>query len=155
MSAVACLARAEALDRLHVEGAVPFRVAADEVLLLSNPGQAVAVAASASAQLGPGAVVVDQTDGFVGWTLCGENVLEAFCRLSALPLDAERPNLRQGLVAHLPAKVIAANGTIHLLVPSTLGHHLRQRVHDACADLDLIEANAAAFKSTTALQIVA
>jgi hypothetical protein len=154
-SVVACLARAEALNRLRVDAAFPFHVAADELLLLSAPGNADAVASSAWAQLGDDALVVDQTDAFAGWTLRGDEALEAFCRLSTLSLGDERPITRQGLVAHVPAKILVANGSVHLLVPSTLSHHLSQRMRDVCVDLDLREADAAAFESAAVQEIAA
>jgi hypothetical protein len=146
VSVVGCLASQVALDGLVVASCVTFRVAPDELLLLSGPDEVEAVVALASAQLGEEALVLDQSDAFAGWMLCGDDVDEAFCRLSAIAPPNVKPSMHQGLVAHLPAKFVTTSGALHLLVPSTLSHHLRQRIRDACADLEIYEMEASLFE---------
>ncbi len=147
VAVIGCYARAKTLEELPMpSGAVRLRVASDEALLV---GRAEARAALLEAGTGylaeadSGGLALDVTDGFAAWTLGGEGAEEAFRRLSAVPLPGERPALLQGLVAHLPAKVIAEADALHVLVSSTVGHHLRERVLAACRDLKPREASPA------------
>jgi hypothetical protein len=138
VAVVACHARPGALDELAPARALPFRVAPDELLLLAAPDAADAVGADAAralAERDAGALVLDRSDAFAAFTLGGDGADEAFRRLSAVPLPAERPALLQGLVAHVPARVLALEGSLHVLVPASVDHHLRARVLEACADL--------------------
>lgn len=145
LSAVVCLSAPAELDRLAVARAVALRVARDEVLLVAGPSESARIVAEAVAALAQSALVVDQTDGFAGWTIAGPDAHEAFARLSAVPLPDALPDALQGLVAHVPAKIFAARDRIDLLVPSTIGHHVRERVLAACADLGPREEPAVPF----------
>jgi hypothetical protein len=129
-----CLGPRDALDSLpSVEGAVAFRVAADELMLVSltgplDPDPLITRLAAV------GGVVVDQSDAYASWTLAGD-AEEAFARLSAIELPRDRPAFVQGAVGGIPAKAIVEEERIHLLVSSALAHHLRDRIGAACAEL--------------------
>jgi sarcosine oxidase gamma subunit len=139
---IACLARAEALDAVPADGAYACRVAPDELLLVgphSARGELEQAAAERLVELDPDALVVDQSDGWAAWTLEGEDRDEAFARLSAVPLPDTRPAFLQGAVAGVQGKVIASPRRTHVLVVSTVGHHVRRRLLAACADLEVSE----------------
>lgn len=120
---VRCQARPEALDALRVPAGVhACRVAPDELLLVGRP---------AEVNL-PDGLVVEETGGWAAWTLSGKDAGEALGRLSALPCG---PGFSQGLVAGVPAKVVADGAEVHLLVAASHGHHVEERVQAACSDL--------------------
>jgi hypothetical protein len=130
---VVCLGPADALDALPPsEGAFAFRVAPDELMLVSLHGpvdsHAVALLLAPA-----GGLVVEQSDAYAAWTLAGA-ADDAFARLSAIELPRTRPAFVQGVVAGIPAKAIVEADRIHVLVSSALGHHLRERVEEACSD---------------------
>jgi hypothetical protein len=137
-----CLARKEALDALPPQGeSHRCRVAADELLLVYLGGSPDVARAQAALEPG-GGLVLDHTDAFAVWTLAGDDAAEAFARLSAIALPSERPAFEQGAVAGVAAKAVVEDDCIHILVSSALGHHLRERVRAACADLGLRSAEA-------------
>ena len=142
---IACLSAPHELDGVVVPDALGIRIAPDELLLITEPKWSERVAADAQSTLSETALVVDQTDAFAGWTLHGSSAFEAFARLSAVPLPRDRPTVLQGLVAHVPAKILVAPEGLDLLVQSTLGHHVRERVIAACADLGVREEAGRAF----------
>lgn len=126
---VACLAGAEALDALQrPRGALPIRVAPDEMLLVAHPGSARALerAAGAVREADADALVTDVSDGWAVWSLSGPGSREAFTRLSMLGLP--NAGVVQGDVARLPVKVVADGERLHLLVPSSWAEHLRERI---------------------------
>jgi len=134
---VACCASPEALDTLptHPETHT-CRVAPDELLLVTPPALLEDTERRAAAHFAvadPAALVLDQSDGWSAFTLRGDEADAVFARLSAVPLPARRPAFVQGAVAGGSAKIIALDDCIHLLVPSTLRHHLAARLQDACA----------------------
>lgn len=90
----------------------------------------------------PTCLVVDASSAVAIWALRGDGRFEAFSRLSQLKLPAA-PAVVQGLVAHVPAKVIVLDGELLVLVSSALSHHLRERIHAACFDLTPNEVEAA------------
>lgn len=139
-----CLARADALDSLPgLEDVFRGRVAADELMLIAlAPGRQDLVEAAAAHLDGidPDGTVIDETDGWTIWTVSGDAVDEAFARLSALPLPATQSAFLQGAVAGVPAKVVAEPGRLHIVVVASLGHHVRERILAACADLEPTEA---------------
>lgn len=131
---VSCLAEAAALDALErPRGALPIRVAPDELLLVGHPGSAPAFeqAAAPLVELDDDAVVMDVTDGWTVWSLAGSQAREAFERLSMLELPTA--GVVQGDVARLPVKVVADGDRLHLFVPSSWGAYL----HDRIAGLEL------------------
>jgi hypothetical protein len=110
-----------------------YRIASDELLVVSWD--------EPCPDPPPGVMLVaDQAGGFACWTLSGPDAEEAFARLSELELPSPRPGFLQGAVAGVPAKVIAGGDLIHVLVSSSLRHHLRERVLEACPDLGVVEA---------------
>jgi hypothetical protein len=118
---IACLDTAEVLDRIpgHA-GAFHARVAPEELLLV-----------------GPGSsgLAIDVTDAWSVCTVAGPDAAEVWARLSENRLPDERPAFVQGAVASVPAKTIAADGEIHVLTPSNLGHHLPHQIFGQCRDL--------------------
>jgi hypothetical protein len=134
--ATGCFGRAAALDALAADAALAVRVAPTELLLLGERG--VAAIEALLLALDPGGLVVDVTSAYATWSFRGTDRHEAFARLSALPLP-QPPAAVQGLVAHVPAKVVVRPDELLVTVPSTVSHHLRARVLAACADLELHE----------------
>jgi len=135
-SVVECHAEPADLDRLS--GAT-LRVAPDQVLLLGEPGRGDDVAAARRA-LGPGATVVDATDGWTAFALEGEGIELALSYLSRLEVPDE--GFVQGDVANVPVKAIASPGRVELLVPSMWEAHLRDRILRRCAPVGVREAGA-------------
>jgi hypothetical protein len=134
---VGCYGQPAALDRLNGNGGRSVRVAPNELLLLVNRSRVGELEAELTAG-DPHALVVDLSSAFAIWALRGDARFEAFCRLSELELT-EAPAVLQGLVAHVPAKVIVLDDELVVLVSSSLSHHLRERVLTACRDLGATE----------------
>lgn len=133
---VVCLAEAETLDALErPRGALPIRIASDELLLVAHPGAARAVgrAAGAVREADGDALVTDVSDGWAVWSLSGPGSREAFTRLSMLELP--NAGVVQGDVARLPVKVVADGERLHLLVPSSWSEHLRERILSLVPDV--------------------
>jgi hypothetical protein len=142
---IGCFGRPAVLDQISEAAQLPVRVAPDELLLLSvgatsaRPRRMQEIEAALGAQDG-GGLVLDLSSGFAIWTLRGDDRFEAFSRLSALELpegasSVRPPAVLQGLVAHVPAKVVVSSDSLLLIVSSVLSHHIRKRVLVACADL--------------------
>jgi len=130
---VRCLGPASVLDSLDPGTSTTCRVAADELLLLGWDGNL--------PTLGHG-LALDHSDAFAAFAFKGDRADEAFSRLSEVELPDERPAFVQGAVATVPAKVVVEENRILVLVSSSLGHHLRERALESCADLELVEGNA-------------
>jgi hypothetical protein len=132
---VACHGPAAALAQLAA-GAPGFtgRVATDELWLLGDRSRRESLLGQARAGL-PGGLVVDQTDGWAMWTVRGEGGGEVLDRLMLAAVPAGGSGWVQGAIAGVAGKVIAREAALHILVPACLGHHLRDRVVAACADL--------------------
>lgn len=131
---VECHARAEALASLPAMSNVhACRVAPDELLLLAPPALADEVRRRAEAHLAGtdrGALVLDQSDGWVIFSLPGEAGLRALRMLAVFPLPETRPAFLQGAVAGGSAKLLLLPGVVHLLVPYPLRDHLERRLRD-------------------------
>ena len=138
---VACLGQPDALDRLNGNGGRSLRVAPNELLLLTDRSRAAELEAELAVS-DPTGLVVDLTSAFSLWALRGDARFEAVCRLSQLELP-DAPAVVQGLVAHVPSKVVVLDDELLVLVSSAVGHHLRERVLKACADLAPTETEAA------------
>jgi hypothetical protein len=134
---VGCFAQPAALDQLAGSDGLSVRVAPNELLLLSERSRLGEVESELSA-LDSTSLVLDLSSSFSIWSLRGADRYEAFCRLSELELD-EAPAVVQGLVARSPAKVLVQEDELLVMVSSALGHHLRERVLAACADLAPVE----------------
>jgi len=128
---VTASADAGALDLLLVPGrAFACRVADDELLLLSAPpvtDEVVREVATRLAALDPDALVIDTTDGWAAITVAGDGARASFGLLSRLELP--EAGFLQGEVAHVPAKVVAGDDRVLILVPSIWEAHL----HDGAA----------------------
>lgn len=153
---VSCMSDApDALDALArpVGGlAVPGRVAADEVLLFGARSDCAEILQRATAVLAgsdPHALILDQSDGWAGWTIGGA-ADEAFARLSAVSLRVERPAFLQGAVAGVQGKILLRGSEIAVFAPSTLRDHVAARIAAACSDLGVEERPAREFDASAA-----
>ena len=139
---VHCVGKPASLDALRpIPGTFPGRVAPDEVLLIGAAEarwRIAEVARNELAQVDPHALALDQSSGWSVWTLSGPRVPEAFARLSSAPLPPA-PAFVQGAIAGVPAKAVVLPDSVHVLVSSVLGHHVRQRVLAACRDMPASE----------------
>jgi hypothetical protein len=127
---IAVLASAEAIDALLVpRGATPCRVAPREALVIGGSE----LSADDVVLDEQGAIVEDVTDGWAAFELVGDDVHEAFSRLSELEL----PELGsvQGDVARIGAKVLAAPGRVTILVPAMLGTFVEERIRTDCEEV--------------------
>ncbi len=136
---VHCLSEPNVLDGLPaVSEAVSCRVAPDEVILLS-PRQASERIRCAAADYvqrdDPYALVVEQEGAWSVWMISGPETRAAFARLSSMPLPKTGPAFVQGGIAGVPGKVLLLAEGLCLMVSSSVGHHLRDRILAACADL--------------------
>ncbi|MBI4421820.1 MAG: hypothetical protein HY560_13435 [Gemmatimonadetes bacterium] len=135
---VRCFGQPRALDAFPTAGAALGRVAPDELWLI-GPAQTKAEltqrAQSYLAGADPDGLVVEQSDGWSAWTVSGDDATAVVSRLSSMALPSDRPAFLQGALAHVPAKVLLLSDRLHLLVPAPLGHHLPERVKQACEDL--------------------
>ena len=133
---IACLAKPEVLAGVAGAGAFRAVVARDEVWLIGGARRRSQLLDLARAQVEPaGGLVVDQTDGWSMWTVRGQGAEVLWRRLSVIPVPSSRPAFVQGAVAAVPGRTIFAEGAIHVLVPSPVGHHLRERMLEAGRDL--------------------
>ena len=130
---IGCYGQPAALDQFSDGSEVSVRVAPDELLLLGKRQQIAEIEAQL-ATADPTSVVIDLSCAFGVWALRGEQRLEAFRRLSAIPLP-EEPAATQGLVAQIPAKLIVQPDELVIVVSAVVSHHLRRRLLAACADL--------------------
>ena len=130
---VTASAEAGALDLLLVPGrAFACRAADDELLLLCAPPVTDEVArevATRLAALDPDALVTDTTDGWTAISVVEDDARASFGLLSRLELP--EAGFLQGEVVHLPAKVVAGDGRLLILVPSIWEAHLHDRARKA------------------------
>jgi hypothetical protein len=131
--AVGCFARPAALDSVSEGADLPLRVAPTELLLLGAQA-ALAELTQRLAALDPHGLTLDLSSAYATWIVRGDDRLEAFARLSAIPLPAPG-GLAQGLVAHVPAKIVVRDDDLLVTVSSVVSHHLRERLPAACRDL--------------------
>lgn len=126
----AVLASADAIDALRAPGgATTCRVAPREALVIGDSDLSAADVAVDER----GAIVEDVTDGWAGYELVGDDVHEAFARLSELELPED--GFVQGDVARIGAKVVAAPGRVTILVPAMLGAFVEERIRTDCAEV--------------------
>jgi hypothetical protein len=155
VAVVACYASPQALDSLPaVPGTHECRVAPDERLLVAPPTLLAETERRATehfAIVEPTALVLDQSDGWSAFTIRGDEAHSIFAQLSAVPLPIGRPAFLQGAVAGGSAKILLLDGVIHVLVPSTLRHHLATRLHDLCGGRAVVPATEVAFVSDQAI----
>ena len=132
---IECHASAAALTSLPaLPGVHACRVASDELLLLAPPSLGDEVLRLAKAYLTsvePGTLVLDQSDGWVIFSLHGEAAMEELRMLSVIPFPEARPAFVQGAVAGGSAKLLLLPGVVHLLVPYPLRDHVDRRLREA------------------------
>ena len=140
---VAASAAARALDGLVVPGrAFACRAADDELLLLCAPPVTDEVArevATRLAALDPDALVIDTTDGWAAISVVGSDARGSFGLLS--PLELPDAGFLQGEVVHVPAKVVAGDDRVLILVPSIWEDHLHDRAAKALGHTGPLEAH--------------
>ncbi|HVD67638.1 MAG TPA: hypothetical protein VNF25_02950 [Actinomycetota bacterium] len=140
---VAASAAARALDGLVVPGrAFACRAADDELLLLCAPPVTDEVArevATRLAALDPDALVIDTTDGWAAISVVGSDARGSFGLLS--PLELPDAGFLQGEVVHVPAKVVAGDDRVLILVPSIWEAHLHDRAAKALGHTGPLEAH--------------
>jgi glycine cleavage system aminomethyltransferase T len=127
------------LDGVSTEHGYLVRIARDEMMLLGAGADLPVLLAEAERALRPAdpdAVVVDQSDGWGVWTIKGPDALEVLRRLMAAPIPEVRPGFLQGAIAGVPGKALVGHAELYLLVPSPVEHHLRDRILEACRDLE-------------------
>lgn len=133
---IACHASAAALDSMPARSRVhPCRVAADELLLLAPPSLGEEVLRQATAHVTGaerGTLVLDQSDGWVIFSLRGDDAMRPLRQLSVIPFPDTRPAFVQGAVAGGAAKVLLLADVVHLLVPFALRQHVERRLRDVC-----------------------
>jgi sarcosine oxidase gamma subunit len=128
----------EALDKLTPPPRVRTgRVAADEVLWVSEPARAGELVEALGAQLsgyGNRAAVVDHSDGYALFTLAGEQREQLFARLSSIrvpPVDA----FVQGNFAAVPARIFRSQDRLEVIVTSDVAWFVGGRLEHAAHDL--------------------
>ena len=127
---IAVLASVGAIDALRVPtGATMCRVAPREALVIGGSE----LSADDVVVDEPGAIVEDVTDGWAGSELEGDDVHEAFARLSELELP--QSGFVQGDVARIGAKIVVSPGRITILVPAMLGAFVEERIRTDCAEV--------------------
>ena len=135
---VACYAAATVLDPWSPAlDAFVLRVARDELWLVGPRSARCSLIQCVEQSIrpfAPDSLVVDQTDGWTVWSIAGPRASEALARLTIIPFQQGGP-VFQGAVAGIPAKVIARASGYQVFVPAPVGHHLRERVLEACDDL--------------------
>jgi hypothetical protein len=150
---VACYASPKALDSLPViPGTRDCRVAPDEMLLVSSPAHLAEIERRAAEHLAaaePDALILDQSDGWSVFTLRGDEAPFVFAQLSAVPLPIGGQAFLQGAVAGGSAKILLFDDGIHVLVPSTLRHHLAARLKDVCGGRAMVPDAETAFAGDT------
>ncbi len=138
-SVMLCLATQAALEALpSLPGTFVGRVATDERILVAPPKLEVEILEKVRGHLRSSdadALALSHTDAWTMWCLTGEHADDAFARLSDVPLPSERPGFVQGAIASVGSKVVALPDRICMMVSSSLGHHLRDRVAELCHDL--------------------
>lgn len=145
-----CLASADALAGLRIDGVLISPIAPGETLLLSSPNDTAAILAAATAALSadPHALVLDLGDAYDGVRLSGD-ISAAFARLADWPL-LNRPSIQQGLFAELAAKIVHDHKDLYVFVGSHVGHHLKRRLHQACAKFGIRDVDPVAFRPQAA-----
>jgi glycine cleavage system aminomethyltransferase T len=136
---VACYAAATVLDAWSLPSdTFGARVARDELWVVGDRPRRCTLMRSVEQSLyplAPDALLVDHTDGWTVWAIEGTMAPHALARLTVIPLDQRPGAFHQGAVAGVPAKVITTDTGYQVFVPAPVGHHLRDRVFEACADL--------------------
>ena len=136
---IACADEASVLDALaRTPAAHACRIAPDELWLLGAPAARHVLLEQARAGVAAtGGIAEDQGDAWSAFALDWPGAGDAFARLSAVPLPAERPSFVQCELAHVGGKALALDSHLYLLVPAPVGHHLKERIEHGCRDLGI------------------
>jgi hypothetical protein len=138
---VAGFASAGALDAVEAPaGARACRIASDETAFVCSADAAADVLDAIAPQVARGdsdGFVLDVSDGWTGFTLTGD-VERAFSYLSELQLPGPGAFV-QGDVLRVPARVLAWEDHIDLLVPSPWGTYLHDEMLEALRALNVCE----------------
>jgi glycine cleavage system aminomethyltransferase T len=135
---IRCFGKARVLDGFPSIDAVTARVTADELWLVSSRaagGELLRRATSYLAGADPDGLVLEHSEAWSVWSLSGAESRTAFARLADFPLPEGRVAFAQGALAQVPAKILAVGDRLQVIVPVQLGHHLPERVLEACSDL--------------------
>ena len=150
---IQCMARAGALDAFQLPSpSGSYRVAPDELLVVGSGTGRTDLIDAASRTLGrddPGSLVVDMSDGWSIVSVHGPACDAVLARLSAVKPAATRPAFLQAAIADVPARAIVLDDSVHILVESTVTHHVRARILAACADLGVQEMDAPPLEPLT------
>lgn len=133
VTVVGCFGRATALDSVAEGAGLPLRVAPTELLLLGEE-RPLRELEERLRGLDPGGLALDLSSAHAIWSVRGDDRFEAFARLSAIPLPGPG-GFAQGLVAHVPAKVVVRQEDLLVIVSSAVSHHLQKRLPAVCGDL--------------------
>lgn len=137
---VRCFAERGVLDLFPPSGAAVARIAPDELWLIGPASARADLAQRAKSYISgadPDGMAIDQSDGWMAWTVSGVQATILLARLSTIALPPERPAFSQGMVAEVPAKVLMQGSQLHLFVSGQYGHHIPGRILDVGADLDV------------------
>ncbi len=127
---IAVIASADAIDALgDLGGATTCRVAPREALVIASSELSTTDVMVDE----PGAIVEDVTDGWAGFELAGNDVHEAFARVSELELPED--GFVQGDVSRIGAKIVVTPGRITILVPAMLAAFVEERIRTDCAEV--------------------
>jgi hypothetical protein len=136
---IRCFSEPARLDAFPVvDGAAVCRVAPDEAIVIGPRERAEELLAHVAANIGsdPNSLAIPLTDAWSFWALQGEQASEAFRRVSTNALPTVVPALIQGAIAQLQGKTLVLANYIVLMVPSSVGHHVPERIVAACPDLN-------------------
>ena len=134
---VRCFAPPAALDALPTPpGTLRGRIAPNEVVFVGDPGAAadlVAGLTTALASHGPGALVVDHTDGWTVFSLVGDGAEDVFRRISMVPLPtaADGPVFFMGRVGDVAAKAFRRRGRIDFMTGAETTSHVQSVIEHA------------------------
>jgi len=134
---IACHADPAVLDGLTAPpGGLVARIAPDEAWLIGSRASRPALANHANAAMGGSAgLSVDQTDGWAIWSIRGTPPRVVLGRLMIAEIPASATAFVQGAITGVPGKVLIDGDLAHLMVPASVGHHLRDRIMEVCRDL--------------------
>lgn len=156
-SIIHCFAEPDVLDTLRApENAMAFRIARGELMCLGAHQDGPIILTALSAVLkdsDPHALLLDRSDAWAVLTLSGPDRAKAFARLCTSPLP-QAPGFLQGAIGTVPAKAVVVEDRIHVMVSSNLGHHIRERILEACGDFAPLELPASPFVAADAKGMV-
>jgi sarcosine oxidase gamma subunit len=123
------------LDALSLADAIVHRVAPDEAMVTGVAGGADVLVGTVTKAVedDPGAVVLDDSDGWAAWAIAGPDARRAFSRVS--PLELPAAGSIQGDVLRLPARVAASANEVVVFVPAAYGAWVERKLRERCPEL--------------------